>query len=700
MGFGKPVERKGRNLLNDFLLGHGGDSLARHARSEPRFDVMHALGGALEPHGAPQLFGLSAAEARRRHGDPQQLLLEDRDAQGSLQDRLKAGMGITYGLSPGAPVQVGVDHLAHDGPRSDKGDLHHQIVEASGLHPGQGGHLGPAFDLEDPHRIRAAEHRVGVGVVRGQVGKVDLSALVAFDQGDRLLESGQHTEAQEIDLDDAEIRAVLLVPLHDAPPRHAGGFDGHDFVQAPSGDHDAAAVLPQVPGQSLDRVHEFDQADDAGCGGIDPGLADSRHQGIGVFRAVCVEVQAREPAGQGVDGFRSQAHHFAHLTHRHACAIGDDVGRHGRALLAVFRKDVLDDPLALIPGWQVEIDIRPLPALLGEEALEEQVHPDRIHRRDAQGITDRAIGRGTAPLAEDVLAPGEVGDVVDDEEISVEIEFFDHGEFVFDLGTNSGWQGRAIALTRSPVGEGAQVLGLALARRQRILGKAVVEISQIEMAALGDGSGGGQPLGPVGEASFHLCRGVKGAFPIGEQFAARSVQGGLPSQAGQGIEERASPGFGTTHVAAGHHWHPGVFGQGHRPARHGFVVSIEVPGDVHPEPIRSLAENALGPVEDARAEAFIPTQQEGQATSIFLELIPTDPALALVASPVAQGEQPGKPSPTLGRFDKKQQGCSRLAGLPMGREFDLRSEDRPHPGAPGGLVEARDSVNAPPIGQG
>ena len=54
-------------------------------------------------------------------------------------------------------------------------------------------------------------------------------------------------------------------------------------------------------------------------------------------------------------------------------AVGDDVGGHRRAVRAVALVHVLDDLFALIAGWQIEIDVRPLAALLGEETLEQQV---------------------------------------------------------------------------------------------------------------------------------------------------------------------------------------------------------------------------------------------------------------------------------------------------------------------------------------
>ena len=75
-----------------------------------------------------------------------------------------------------------------------------------------------------------------------------------------------------------------------------------------------------------------------------------------------------------------EAQRLAHFARGRAAAIGDDVGGHGGAELAVALVDVLDDALALVAAGQVEIDVGPLAALFREEALEEQA-PCRPGRR-------------------------------------------------------------------------------------------------------------------------------------------------------------------------------------------------------------------------------------------------------------------------------------------------------------------------------
>ena len=87
--------------------------------------------------------------------------------------------------------------------------------------------------------------------------EVDLDALVRADHRDRLLDRVQHAEAEQVDLDDAEIGAVVLVPLHDDAPGHRRRLERHHLVEPPGGDHHAARVLAEVAGQVLDAQPEL-----------------------------------------------------------------------------------------------------------------------------------------------------------------------------------------------------------------------------------------------------------------------------------------------------------------------------------------------------------------------------------------------------------------------------------------------------------
>src|ERR1035438_5466882 len=93
--------------------------------------------------------------------------------------------------------------------------------------------------------------------------------------------------------------------------------------------------------------------------------------GHGVVRAAPLPMA--DEAGEAGELFFIEAQGLADLASCRAAAIGDDVGGHGGAEGAVAFVDVLDHLLAMVAGWQVEIDVGPLAAVFAEEALEEQL---------------------------------------------------------------------------------------------------------------------------------------------------------------------------------------------------------------------------------------------------------------------------------------------------------------------------------------
>ncbi len=289
-------------------------------------------------------------------------------------------------------------HLPDDRSGADDRHLDDEIVEALRPHARQGRHLRAALDLEDADGVGGAQHAVGRGIVGRQVREVERDALVLAYQRDGLLEHRHHAEAEQVDLDDAEIGAVVLVPLHDDAPGHRGGLERHHLVEPAGGDHHAAGVLAEVARQVLDLLR--------------PDRPAARRAATRGRRRRCAAApRARrgrrdqpmraQQLGEPVDLRKREAEHLADLAHGAARAVGDDVGGHRRAALAVALVDVLDDLLALVAARQVDVDVGPLAALLGEEALEEQLHADGVDGGDAERVADRRVGGRAAALAED-----------------------------------------------------------------------------------------------------------------------------------------------------------------------------------------------------------------------------------------------------------------------------------------------------------
>ena len=129
---------------------------------------------------------------------------------------------------------------------------------------------------------------------------------------------------------------------------------------------------------------------------------------LGVLRLDAFLRPAPDLRRQHLDQVLGQAQRLADIAQRALGAIAD----HGRAergvVAAVGLVDPLHDDLAPLV-LEVDVDVRRLAALLGDEALEQQVVALRIDRGDAEHVADGGVGGRAAALAQDVLASGRSG---------------------------------------------------------------------------------------------------------------------------------------------------------------------------------------------------------------------------------------------------------------------------------------------------
>jgi hypothetical protein len=68
---------------------------------------------------------------------------------------------------------------------------------------------------------------------------------------------------------------------------------------------------------------------------------------------------------------------------------------------------------------EIHVDVGRLVALAADEALDQHLHPGRVHLDDAQHETDSRVCGRAAPLAENALAARKAHDVVNREEVGL-----------------------------------------------------------------------------------------------------------------------------------------------------------------------------------------------------------------------------------------------------------------------------------------
>ena len=147
-------------------------------------------------------------------------------------------------------------------------------------------------------------------------------------------------------------------------------------------------MLPQMPRQVLHLAPEAREQADAISIQIQSNGCEMARQRVGRIGELEVVHHLSEP----IDLRRLEPERLPHFARGAPSAIGDDVGGHRDAEPSVLFVHVLNHALAAVSARQIEIDVGPFTTLLRQEALEQQIHADRIDRRDAEAVADGAVG--------------------------------------------------------------------------------------------------------------------------------------------------------------------------------------------------------------------------------------------------------------------------------------------------------------------
>ncbi len=156
----------------------------------------------------------------------------------------------------------------------------------------------------------------------------------------------------------------------------------------------------------------------------------------------------------------------------------------------------------------------------------------------AEAVADRAVRGRAAALDQDPLAPAEVDEVPDDQEVAGQVQLPDQRQLALDLATRLLVVG-PIALARARVRHPREVRELRLARGHRVVREAIAEVVQREAEPIGQLLGAAQQVGPIGEEGAERGRRPQVALGVpGEQASGRRERAFL-ADAGQHVEQRA-----------------------------------------------------------------------------------------------------------------------------------------------------------------
>ncbi len=242
MAFRETVVREGQHPLVDPLGQLTGDALGRHSLEQPPPKPLHPFLGTLGPHRPPQLVRLRRGKPRDIDSQLHQLLLEQRHAESLFQGTGHRRVLEVPLLQAVAAPDVRVHRTALDRARPDQRHLDHEIVELSRFQPRQRGQLRPALHLEHPDRIGPPQHLVHRVVVQVELADVDLDPVVLKGHVDRVVQRREHAETQQVELDQSDLSAVVLVPLQDGTAGHPRPFHRANLADRLVTDHHPAGV--------------------------------------------------------------------------------------------------------------------------------------------------------------------------------------------------------------------------------------------------------------------------------------------------------------------------------------------------------------------------------------------------------------------------------------------------------------------------
>ena len=266
-----------------------------------------------------------------------------------------------------------------------------------------------------------------------------------------------------------------------------------------------------------------------------PDIARIEPRGADALRIDALAVPPLHAAREPIDFRQVKPERLADIAQCTARAIADDGGRQRGAFAAVLAVDVLNDLLAPLM-LEIDVDIRRLVALLGNEPLEQHGHARGIDFRDLQAIADDGIRGRAAALTEDALRAGILNDIVHGEEKGLELELGDQAQLVLETLAHGGRGALRPALGAARPGQGAQMAGRGLARGNDLLGILVAQLLEVERAALGDR-----------ERLLEERRGIELAQALEGPQAALAVR----KQANARLVQRNSQPNGREHILQG-----------------------------------------------------------------------------------------------------------------------------------------------------
>src|SRR5581483_6242080 len=117
--------------------------------------------------------------------------------------------------------------------------------------------------------------------------EIHLLAVSIVNNLNRVFEYCHHAQPEQINFDDAEIGAIVLIPLHNHASRHSGRFEWNDAIELALANDHASRMLPKVPRQIENLARERKKFQRSGIAQIETLIDETAFQRV--FRILPLE---------------------------------------------------------------------------------------------------------------------------------------------------------------------------------------------------------------------------------------------------------------------------------------------------------------------------------------------------------------------------------------------------------------------------
>src|SRR5260370_20450283 len=183
-------------------------------------------------------------------------------------------MRIGHTLFAHPALEIWTGHLASNRSGPDQCDLRHQVIKLLWVVSRERSHLRPRLNLKHADGVGISDHVVYIRAVLGKMGPIDVLSIVIPDKANRVLEYSHHAQSEQVNFDNAEIGAIIFVPLHHNSTRHGRRFQRYNGIERPLANHHPTGMLAKMTREVLHLAAEVEVLGNARVREVETGAGE------------------------------------------------------------------------------------------------------------------------------------------------------------------------------------------------------------------------------------------------------------------------------------------------------------------------------------------------------------------------------------------------------------------------------------------